>query len=57
MHARPSGAGGARFVLYVQALVYVVTGAWPLVHLESFEWATVKWQRPARMSEGHDRHP
>lgn len=36
----PPGAGGARIVLYVQALVYLVTGAWPLVHLESFEWVT-----------------
>jgi hypothetical protein len=36
--ARPGAA--ARIVLYVQAVVYVVTGAWPLVHLESFEWVT-----------------
>ena len=31
---------GARILLYVQAVVYVVTGAWPLVHLQSFEWVT-----------------
>jgi hypothetical protein len=31
---------GARVVLYLQAVVYVVTGAWPLVHLGGFEWVT-----------------
>jgi hypothetical protein len=38
----PAGrpGAGARIVLSVQAVVYVVTGAWPLVHLGSFEWVT-----------------
>lgn len=31
---------GARLVLYVQACVYVVTGAWPVAHLASFERIT-----------------
>ena len=29
-----------RFVLHVQAWVYVTTGLWPVVHLESFEHVT-----------------
>jgi hypothetical protein len=40
MHAASPWVGGARWVLYVQACVYVVTGAWPLVHMASFEAAT-----------------
>lgn len=35
-----SPGAGVRRVLYVQAFVYVVTGAWPLVHLASFERVT-----------------
>jgi hypothetical protein len=28
-------------VLAVQGLYYLVTGAWSLVHLESFQWVTL----------------
>jgi putative copper export protein len=43
--ARKEGAPTAlaalvRWALYVQAVVYVVTGLWPIVHLESFEAVT-----------------
>jgi hypothetical protein len=32
--------GLLRVVLRVQAAFYVLTGAWPLINIESFEWIT-----------------
>ena len=40
MTAASASAGAARFVLHVQGWVYVVTGLWPVVHLQSFEQVT-----------------
>jgi hypothetical protein len=38
--AAPAGVRVARWVLHAQGWVYVVTGAWPVLHLASFEHVT-----------------
>ena len=40
MPASSAWARAARFVLLVQGWVYVTTGLWPVVHLQSFEHVT-----------------
>ena len=40
MAAASARPWGARFVLHVQGWVYVTTGLWPVVHLQSFEYVT-----------------
>lgn len=33
-------SGVVRAVMHVQAILYITTGLWPVVHLPSFEWIT-----------------
>jgi len=37
---RPEGRGIARYLLWTQGTYYGLTGLWPLVSIETFQWVT-----------------